>query len=270
MGKPRIIKTGEDFYDALEHLTTKDRLVVFDGMKRKLVNIIKTGSDFAWTLVYLPREQRTLLYEAMKGKWPKLIKTPEDFRAVLFHLTPDQCAAVINSMKSKFSEIIKTGTDFHFLLKLLSAEQLNAVIDTLGSEMLNLEDLYDFRESIPHANLNNMISFIKNTNKSEPVKQFASVVMDNDRAAIKTSLTNLVESTRCMNTSYFKFWAKKDPLDKLVKHLLALEPKWKDRIKSALGVSDELSKATLLSLTGITKESNSTDEVDARSHDINP
>ncbi len=235
----RLIQTINDIKGVLFYLSPSQCTGVIKCLKGKLIGIVETGDDFNFVLMSLLNEQRVAIIEAMISEFPKIIQTCDDFTAALQELSLNQCMAVIEGIKSTVIRMIRTGRDFGVVLRELSLEQSNALIDVMGSLILDLEDLYDSQELTFHVELNSMIVFIKNTNKIEAVKRFASAIMDNEKAVIKTSLTSLVQITMRLKASDASFWTVKDPIESLVESLNALAPKWNDRIKSALGLSDE-------------------------------
>ena len=254
---PKIINTGEDFWHVLLHLTREQCTAVIDAMKIQLPTIIKTGENLWHILQDLAPEQRTTIFNAIKIELPKIIKTHNDFESVLQYLDPEQRTEVIDALKKEFPKLIKTREDFRQVLLHLTPEQCTAVIDAMGSKTLGLNHLYDVdpteQLTLPNE-LSNMITFIKNTDKKPTVIFFASAVMDNDIERIKTSLASLTQDTKRQSDFSFRalvsfnFWARKDPLDTLANELAALCPKWKDRIRIAFDLPDEISKETLFAL----------------------
>ena len=72
--------------------------------------------------------------------------------------------------------------------------------------------------------------------------------MDNDKEKIKTSLANLGQEAQGWGAWAYSFWAQKDPTDALTSDIAALSSKWKDRIRVAFDLTDEISKEILSDL----------------------
>ena len=252
---PNIIATYDDLGALMQHLSPAQCSAVIDTMKSGSPNMIANW-NFGRELQYLTAAQSMAVIDALKSELPKMIKTGKKLGDILEKLDLERCGAVIDALKIDLPKIIKTAPDLNDVFQDLHPLQCAAVIDAMGSQILTLEPIYGSKPT-PSDELNNIIAFIKNAPKTEPAKLFASAVIDNDVEKIKTSFARLAE----------------EPMEALAKDINTLAPKWKDKIKSALGLSGELSEETLCGLLRqhtASKESNPSSDFKSRLQDLNP
>ena len=127
----------------------------------------------------------------------------------------------------------------------LSPEQGRALIDSIDSHIL--VELYAYMPTRLEP-LDNLLAFIKTAANTALAKQLAASVIDNDIKNIKASILSLAQDAISWRAWGYSFFTQKNPMDVFVRAINALAPKWKDRIKSALGLSDEISNETFHAL----------------------
>ncbi len=244
---PRIIKTSVDFMNIVRQLSEDLCTTVYQAMSADWLKIIKTADEFMTVRNFLNPQMKNDFYQVTKQYWSKNITNAKNLGELLLVLSPDECVDFLDVIKNKLPKIIQSSPDLGELLSYLRTEQkLEILVDALGSRALNLKDCRNnfIREKLLHQ----LIIFTKQTTPQSAAKLFASALLDNELETIKTSLVNLAQNTMGWKAWSVSIWSKQDPMEGLVKSLSQLDPKWKNRIKSALGLYEELSKETLLNL----------------------
>ena len=244
----RLITSPPNLSALLISLDFEKCTAICHAMKSELPKIIKKGESFRIVLQHLTPEQRTAVYDAMKGDLPKIIKTVVDLSNVLQYLTPEQCTAMIDILKNEWPKIVTSMEGFRYIERYLTMDQRLAIIDAMGSKILGIKHIYDQPRRTSSDDLNNIIAFIKTPTNTATAKLFAASMIDNDIEKIKTNFMGLAQETKSWRAKGYSFWSREDPLDTLIKRIHALAPKWKDRIQSTFGLSNELSKETICCL----------------------
>ena len=141
-------------------------------------------------------EKRTAIYEVMKDKWPHMISFEpgyeDEFKFSLQCLaTDEQRTEMYNAIKDKIPDILKTD------YKLLDGNALQYLTSDQQAEIIGIKKLMDD---------------LGKTASPADITAFASALMSNDNARIKTQFDLLLKNT--------------NPREALITALSNLEPVW--------------------------------------------
>ena len=199
--RDKIKKEKDRWEHVLEHLPSEKCTILLSAVKDTLN--VKNMKWIAFNMTKQSTEQRTAIYEVMKDKWPHLISfKPGEEQGFVWSLkclaTEDQRTEMYNAIKDKIPEILKTD------YKLLGSGALQYLTRDQQEAIISIKKLMDDLEK---------------TASPADITAFASALMSNDNARIKTQFDLLLKNT---NQS-----------DELTTALSNLEPVWLEKTKVA-------------------------------------
>ena len=180
---------------------------------------IQSSADFANVLQFKNEEERAAIYGHMKEQLPNLIHSSNDFANVLQYLNPSQQRAVFEQMKPKLLTLINSDEDRVFTLRYLSIKEQGAIT--------------------------NLLTFIDQMKASEPAKQFASALLEEDKNKMKSHFDDLLEQSPPVTKKNLSFFEQERPINPVVEATSRLGPQWISKISDALGLNlNEKNKAS--------------------------
>jgi len=150
-----IIKTAEDFRNALLKLKPEQRVAVYKMLNKDLPNMIDTPDDLYALLTDLSAEQCTLICEESKSYLLNMVnKNRVDLLKCFYRLhNVEKIAAVCTTLKDLLLEEIKTPGDFGRFLQFLSVKKSTVICTILKDHLLNIvETVDDFRDVLKPLN----------------------------------------------------------------------------------------------------------------------
>lgn len=180
-------------------------------MNIKSTNDINSGAEFANELQFLGKEQRTEIYSLIRDRLSDFIQSSNDFANVLQYLSPSQQTAVFETMKPNLLDLIHTDADRIFILRYLPAEEAKT--------------------------FKNILTFIDRMNASEPAKQFASALLEDDDRKMKSHFDTLIQQSQQPTIKHISYFEKQSHHAQLMDATAHLGPHWISKISDALGLN---------------------------------
>ncbi len=170
------IKTGYDFNHLIHHLDPSQRHIVFDLIKKHLVEVISTATGFDDAQKYLNEGDFTTLCAMMTEKLPLIKGVANEVKHILTWLPVGRGKIFLNSIKPILANMMATPADFGEVARMLSKEDVaqlfNKLKNTLAAATKTATSFAAVKQWLPHAqkkewfqlNLNKMNDFIQSSN----------------------------------------------------------------------------------------------------------
>ncbi len=135
---PKIIKSGVEFGEVRDYLTSEQCTSLYYSMKGVLREIIKSADDFLDVHNGLQPAQGSELFKSIEDLLPKIIRSGSNFCTVLLCIEPAQRTSVFESMKGLLPDRITSAGDFRAAVQYLTSEQRQILHDSIGTHWLNI------------------------------------------------------------------------------------------------------------------------------------